>query len=59
MSGSIVLLQNLNDWLPSDDKSSSLPYCSLAWISGTQLCAPDSRVYSQVAVRCVDSSNWY
>lgn len=41
LSGSILLLRNLNDWLLSDDKS-SLPYYPLAGISGAHLYAPSS-----------------
>lgn len=48
--GVLFLRQNLNDWLLSADKSSRLPCCSSAGISGTRFCALNSWVYCQVAV---------
>lgn len=46
LSGTIILFQDLNDWLPRGGKSSRLSCCSLAGIPRIQLSAPDSCFYS-------------
>lgn len=50
LSGTIILFQDLNDWLPRGGKSSRLSCCSLAGIPRIQLSAPDSCFYSWVTV---------